>query len=149
MSIEIPEFRSNTTERTIGRFYTEMEDCIATLPDEDFQSTAKQVEWPWKEVMEVNSTDTAVEGLQMIILQGEGAGHLSEEVDNKTYAHFYKFEEIVCQHRLYKINDTHYRYNGTYIPFQKYGVWPMRSNPAVCSIPNPSNCYTDSLSTYK
>ena len=42
-------------------------------------------------------------------------------------AHFYKFEEIICEAFLVK-NETHYPYSGGPIRLWQHGVWPMRNN---------------------
>ena len=93
----------------------------------------------------VNKT-SALDGVNMIVTQGEGSGLLDpNQIGNRSYAHFYKFEEIVCGRHLEKVNDTHYAYNGPPIPFQEYGVWPMRNDPKAETVPPPdSNCYTQS-----
>ena len=156
MSIEVPKSRTNTTERTIGTFYEEIQDCIRNLTDEDFQksSPSKQVNWPYKKsgIVKVTNVSTADAGLTMIISQGEGADLLDpRDISNRSYAHFYKFEEIVCGNRIEKskVNESEYAYSGAPIPFEENGVWNMRENPKSGSICYPSNCYTQARAFHK
>lgn len=148
MSIEVPEHRLPGEELlTIGRFYNEIQRCIESdkLEDKDFQVSEQQVKWSWKDLVFVNSKETARKGIEMIVSQGEGTGLLSPlDFERDSVAHFYKFEEIVCGHRLNKTSDHTYKYNGPPIPYEQRGVWPMRANPDTLSIPYPSNCYTES-----
>ena len=93
---------------------------------------------------------SALEGVEMIVTQGEGSGLLNpNQIGNRSYAHFYKFEEIVCGRRLEKVNDTHYAFIGARIPFDKYGVWPMRNDPRAETVPPDSNCYIVSRTFHK
>ena len=64
-----------------------------------------------------------------IIEQEEGTGPIDPDDEGNQLAHFYKFEEILCEAFLVK-NDTHYSYSGEPIRFQQDGVWPMRNNPS-------------------
>lgn len=99
----------------------------------------------------MNSIQTAQQGLDIIVEQGEGAGLITpKQASDKTYPHFYKFEEIVCQRRLEKQEGKNtYSYTGDPIPFNDNGVWPMRKNPIVQNIPRHSNCYTESRAFHK
>ena len=139
MSIEVPEERANEgmAGSTIGNFYeTRIKECIENgLNDEDFRQSdsRRQVQWPWVPsdatggLILVNGTQTALEGMEMIVTQGEGSGLLSpKQIGDKTYAHFYKFEEIVCKRRLEMLNETHYSYSGSPIPHDPRGMWRMR-----------------------
>ena len=151
MSIEVPEYRlGNKSLLTIGRFYGEIEACIEKLDDSDFQSGNPQVTWAWDDLVVVNSQQSALDGINMIVTQGEGSGLMKPyDIEHDSYAHFYKFEEIVCGKRLVKINDTHYSYSGAPIPYEQRGVWPMRPNPIKDNILRHSNCYTESRAFHK
>lgn len=163
MSIEVPEERAHggMAGATIGKFYeTHIKECISKggLSDEDFRQSdpRKQVRWPWVpsdvtgNVVLVNSTKTALEGVEMIVTQGEGSGLLNpNQIGNKSYAHFYKFEEIVCKHRLQRVNETHYSYSGPLIPHDPRGMWKMRPNPRPSDIPVDSNCYTNARAFHR
>lgn len=154
MSIEVPVSRLDTEESellTIGRFYEEIESCIELLDDEHFQVSKQQVKWPWKDLVFVDSRKSALDGIEMIISQGEGTGRLSPlDFERDSIAHFYKFEEIVCGCRLEKSPDNNtYSYSGPPIPFEDRGVWPMRPNPNSSTILYPSNCYTESRAFHK
>lgn len=157
MVIEVPIKRTDPERHTIGWFYKQINDCIdqleneQKLTDDDFKLGEGQVTWPRSDgtLVKVNSIKSAKKGLEIIVEQGEGAGLISEDqVDKGTYSHFYKFEEIVCQKRLKKIGEK-YSYTGNPIPFNENGVWPMRKNPIIKSIPIPSNCYTESRAFHK
>ena len=157
MVIEVPTSRTDPERHTIGWFYNQINKCIdelhnnGDLTDDDFQKGNGQVKWPKSDgtLVEVNSIESVKKGLKIIVEQGEGAGLIREEqVMDRTFPHFYKFEEIVCQKRLKKVNNA-YSYTGSDIPFNENGVWPMRRNPTIKTIPVPSNCYTESRVFHK
>lgn len=151
MSIEVPEYRVNESLLTIGRFYREIEACIKVLDDKDFQSGNPQVTWAWDDLVLVNSRQSALDGINMIVSQGEGSGPLRPyDIEHDSYAHFFKFEEIVCGKRLVKEDDNlHYSYSGAPIPYEQRGVWPMRPSPVKKNILQHSNCYTESRAFHK
>ena len=139
---------------TIGEFYDEIKMCINQLYDEGIQvfnpdRNDLQVQWPWNssdvgELMIVDSLESALQTIDQIVTQGEGASLMSPiDLSTNTLAHFYRLEEIVCQHRLKKMDELHYAYTGDPIPFDAYGVWPMRDNPSASTLIRNSNCYTE------
>lgn len=71
------------------------------------------------------------------------------EIANAKLAHFFKFEEIVCQHRLVEVGTHHYAYVGAPIPFDPHGVWPMRDNPNADGIQPNTNCYTEAKNFHR
>ena len=104
--------------------------------------------WPWDAtkavgaVIPVTDLASAKEAIDVIISQGEGASILNpDQIGSDTLAHFFKFEEIVCQRRLEKMDDLNYAYKGAAIPFNPEGVLPMHSNPTASTTPPDSNCY--------
>ena len=133
---------------TISQFYLEIDHCLYTLRNSIFVSGSeeKQVEWPWgKQVgtlYKVTDWVSARKAINEIIEQGEGArlGPLDPSTDQ--YAHFYRFEEIVCQHKLKRM-PTGYAFNGDPIPYNPKGVWPMRDNPSKDNIESGSECDTE------
>ena len=157
MGIEVPhnlsvdDVDSEIFNDTIGQFYQEIESCIEQLGDEIFLGRVEeQVKWPWDAptvgtVYVVTDVESAKKGINEIVEQGEGAGPLDPtEGDSETLAHFYRFEEIVCQKHLVIDNDTKtYAYTGPPILFDPAGVWPMRDNPSKDCIPPDNNCYTE------
>jgi len=157
MAIEVPQETEvagtiNTTLYTIGVFYQEIADCIEELGDEIFNPSTvdQQVNWPWDPTEEIGyvipviDAVSAVEAIDAIIAQGEGAGQIDPtDIGNYTLAHFFKFEEIVCQNHLEQVSDDTYAYTGAPIPFVNGGVWPMRDNPTVSDITTGTNCYTE------
>ena len=153
MGIEVPENISvggdpEYANNTIGHFYEEIRECFNSLPNDtiDPSSVSKQVSWPWNGIdhvgnlIKVHNHETAISAINEIIHQEEGVSPLNPDSFHDEYAHFYRFEEIVCQNRLVKVNDSHYVYSGDPIPFDPRGVWPMRANPDSFICPN-TNCF--------
>ena len=156
MGIELPQKTEvggdiNTTLYTIGEFYSEISDCINMLGDDVFNNETLdlQVQWPWNDervgvVYPITDSLSAVNAITAIISEGEGANLLDPtDITNNTLAHFFKFEEIVCQKHLKQISNDNYSYSGNPIPFNSKGVWPMRPNPNVTSLIPDTNCYTE------
>ena len=161
MGIEVPtetwlgEDETQYAENTIGEFYDEVKACIDFLPDTIFDSaTLKyQVTWPWDGssyvgyLIKVDSPFKAKLAIDQIVIQGEGATplHPNSSVFGE-YAHFYRFEEIVCQNQLvFSESGNSYSYTGDPIPFDPQGVWPMRDNPKSSNIIANTHCYTEAV----
>ena len=143
---------------TIGQFYDEISHCIEILGDNIFEDPGRaklQVEWPWDapnigNVSIVMDKDDALKAIEKVVAQGEGAGPLDPtEIANAKLAHFFKLEEIVCQHRLVEVGTHHYAYVGAPIPFDPRGVWPMRDNPNADGIQPNTNCYTEAKNFHR
>ena len=140
-----PEIERHTN--TIAEFYMEIKSCLYTLRDTIFVSGSekRQVKWTWGvndgTLYTVTDWKSADKAINEIIEQGEGArfGPLDPSTDQ--YAHFFRFEEIVCQHELEKL-PTGYAYKGDPIPYDAAGVWPMRDNPSKDNTKPGSPCYT-------
>lgn len=138
------------TLNTIGQFYKEIELCMKTLGDSiyDPSSVDKQVEWPWNETKDigklykVTNFTSAKKAIKEIVEQGEGANplHPNDAITGQ-YAHFYRFEEIVCQRKL-NVSESGYTYDGDPIPYNPQGVWPMRDNPSKEFIVPGTECHT-------
>ena len=145
-----PEYTLNT----IGQFYKEIKYCLYTLGDgEDVyppETVNKQVQWPWTlpentnigQVYTVTNYESAKNGINQIIEQGEGANPFNPDDTTGQYAHFYRFEEIVCQRKL-RYTQNGYAYNGLPIPYNPMGVWPMRDSPSKENISPGTPCYTE------
>jgi hypothetical protein len=158
MGIEVPQKTEvagdiDTDKYTIGVFYEEISDCINILGDGIFDPSTveKQVDWPWDptelvgEVLPITDAASAIESIEMITAQGEGEGLMDpSDIGNYTLAHFFKFEEIVCQQHLEQVSEDTYAYTGDDIPFRSDGVWPMRNNPRASNVPPDTNCFTES-----
>ena len=137
------------TLHTIGQFYKEILGCMETLGDNIFDrnSVDKQVEYESYEYLhvgelhKVTDLESAKQAINQIVEQGEGA---SPSNPNDTipdqYAHFYRFEEIVCQKKLTS-SGSGYAYDGHPIPYDPEGVWPMMNNPSAKSIVPGTECY--------
>jgi peroxiredoxin len=158
MGIETPAISFGTDSKfyaryilhTIGQFYMEISTCLSHLGDDIFQGNVKrQLKWPWKveeavgKLYIVTDLTSAKKAIRQIIDQGEGAGPLHPETGIPgQFAHFYKFEEIVCQRRLEKSKHG-YSYTGSPIPYNPKGVWPMRDNPTKMGVKVNKNCTTE------
>eukprot|EP00731_Ephydatia_muelleri_P028884 Em0020g528a len=161
MGIEVPHNISLDSDNpeifndTIGQFYKEIQVCIEDLKDKDIFSDEslvnKQMEWPWDApsvgtVVIIKDHATAIEAVQGIMNQGEGTSPLDPSVGSSAVgppflAHFYNFEEIVCQKHLALDEDGRFCYSGDPIPFDPTGVWPMLPNLDKNKIPAFSRCY--------
>ena len=154
MTIELPEPHKHNTDKdsilfTIGMFYKEIEKCISSLGDDIFAEPKvhKQVKWPWVTnnlgtVHVITDVCSARRGIDEIIEQGEGADYLNpNQISTSMYAHFYRFEELVCQRRLKDHGDS-YAFDGAPIVYDEAGVYPMIDDPNKDSFPKNSRCYT-------
>ena len=142
------------TNATIGQFYDQILKCMKELIHKGHDifnesQIALQVEWPWHNpygtLYTVNNLSTAELAIKEIQEQGEGASPIDPTAStggDDSYAHFYKFEEIVCGKYL-ELNNETYSYSGDNIPFNECGVWPMRDNPSSQGIINNTNAYTE------
>ena len=160
MGIEVPQnsfvgaYPIINNETTVGAFYDEIKRCINLLGDRIFNpfSVARQVEWPGAKtkdvgtIVKITDSASAKRAIDLITSQGEGAGILNpEDLQSNNLAHFFRFEEIVCQRRLVKVSNLNYAYAGAPILFDANGVWNMRPNPSAATTPPDSNCYDGSL----
>ena len=152
-----PEYTLNT----IGQFYNEIKLCLKILGEgEDIYppgTEEKQVQWPWQvpentnigHVYTVTNFESAKNGIDQIIEQGEGANPFNPNDDiTGQYAHFYRFEEIVCQKRLI-LTENGYAYDGLPIPYNPMGVWPMRDSPSKENIYPGTKCYTQAKAFHR
>jgi hypothetical protein len=161
MGIEVPaetyvgDDEGRYAENTIGEFYEEVANCIKSLPDTIFDplSVDDQVGWPWDgssyigHLLKIDSRLKALAAIEQITVQGEGADPFNPNATlSGEYAHFYRYEEVVCQKSLvYSEEDNSYSYTGNPIPFDPQGVWPMRDNPSLFSMKPNTNCYTEAV----
>jgi hypothetical protein len=158
MGIEVPQKTEvagdiDTDKYTIGAFYEEISDCINILGDDifDLDNVDNQVNWPWDptnqvgEVHPITDAASAIHSIKNITAQGEGEGLMDpSDIGNYTLAHFFKFEEIVCEQHLVQVSEDTYAYRGDIIAFRSDGVWPMRNKPKASDVPPDTNCYTES-----
>ncbi|KAL5481450.1 hypothetical protein EMCRGX_G021606, partial [Ephydatia muelleri] len=153
MVIEMPHNLSVATNNsvifnnTIGQFYTEIKDCIGFLGDSVFIQNRKAKQLIWPAVNVVTDVPTANTAIDIITHQGEGAAPIDPRQASKgspnELAHFYEFEEIVCQRHLISDDQKTYCYSGDPISFDPSGVWPMQPNPSKDKIKYDSNCYVE------
>ena len=149
-----PEVHSNT----IGEFYTFIRKMMHKLHRE-YKHTGKdlfckdkcatnQVRWPTAErdayggtLYTVTDLDSADEAIQEIMDQGEGVGPFDPSDGGREPAHYYKFEEIVCGHKLIKTENGSYDFVGEEIELDDTGVYPMRNNPSIKCLQPGTNAY--------
>ena len=160
MGIEVPHNNSvdlpggEITNNTIGQFYKKINDCIHVLGDSIFLESrvGRQVDWPWPnhtligKLYVVTNVSSASDAIKEITEQGEGVSPFDPKQGDlllSRLAHFYKYEEIVCQRKLIKTEHGGYAYEGRPIPYNPQGVWPMKANPRSADIPLNNNCYTE------
>ena len=133
---------------TIGAFYNEILSCMKYLGNQIFANASldKQVVFDWLPsrgvLYQVDNLTVAEMAINEIIDQGEGTSPV-DPVDALTnqYAHFYKFEEIVCQKGLIPVGNMRYAYQGNPVPFNATGVYNMVDNPNKNTIPPNTECY--------
>ena len=157
MMIELPAELYSIEDQysllTIGEFYNEIEDCINHL-DDIFNASSEKVQVKWKHwdpnsyigtLSAITDKDSAITAIKTIVSQGEGASMLNhKDIQEKTYAHFYQFEEIFCGRHIEQVGKYRYTYSGPPIFFDPMGVAPMRSNPNTTNLPINTLCYTES-----
>ena len=144
---------------TIGNLYSEVKQCLKSLGDSLFYTnrTALQIRWPWRtnnygRVFVVRDLASALEAIEEIVEQGEGAlpGDPHSYMTSNL-AHYFRFQEIVCQRELVFHGVSNYSFTGQPILFDPAGVWPMRDNPNSRDlIPGTKAYYTTKVfhSTY-
>lgn len=160
MGIEVPKLTEvdghidNPDLYTIGAFYDEIVECMDILNEKgidiyDPDTVINQVQWPWNATSEIGTVhiirdhSSAVNAVREVITQGEGASVVNPyDIATNSLAHFFKFEEVVCQNTIIGHNGS-YSYSGESLPFNPKGVWPMRDNPGREDIFPHSNCYTE------
>ena len=145
MAIEYPHVvvnkghgKSELHTLTIGKLYSEVKQCLETLGDGVFYAnrTVLQIRWPWDTndygtVFVVKDLASALQAIEEIVEQGEG----TQPGDPRSYelcdlAHYFRFQEIVCQRKLVFHGVSNYSFTGEPIPFDPEGVWPMRDDPS-------------------
>ncbi|UTH74057.1 ferritin-like protein [Chromobacterium sp. IIBBL 290-4] len=145
MSIEEPEhpipiqkLKMQQDYRTIGQFYQAIKDKLIELQDAlTFGNRERQVlnYFPDDELFAIDSLDSALDGIDIIVRQGEGACDTPYQNPNAPerfddLAHYYKFESIANQRQISPCPDQKgYCFGGPAIPFDKNGVWEMRPDP--------------------
>ena len=167
MGIELPapHNKSNIDDDsilyTIGMFYREIESCINSLANHTniFKEPKEedQVKWPWEGIEHkvgtvhvINDTNSAIKAIYEIIEQGEGANSLDpKQIDTGMYAHFYQFEELVCQKGLKKLHNGSYAYKGNPIIYDELGVYPMVNDPSSTTFQSGSRCYTQARAFHR
>ena len=113
------------------------------------------MKWPWDindlgTVYVIKDVNSAKKGINEIIEQGEGADYLDpNQIDTGMYAHFYRFEELVCQNRLIKVDNDSYSFDGDPITYDKSWVYPMIDNPDKNKFQPGTYCYTQARAFHR
>lgn len=148
MAIEEPEHpisipvephadRAATVEfATIGAFYHALADKIEALGDAAFigNPAHQVVASRWfpdpEEMFAITNVKTAVQGIGVIIDQGEGTDTNPFD-DSGAPAHYYRFEEIVTGRRLIPKPGAKppYVYGGDPVDLDEQNVWDMDDDP--------------------
>jgi hypothetical protein len=121
---------------TIGAFYRALAEKVQTLGDSAFigNPAHQVVASRWfpdpEEMFPITGVRTAVQGIDLIIDQGEGT-ETNPFDDSGAPAHFYRFEEIVKGRRLIPRPGATppYVYGGDRVELDEQGVWDMDDDP--------------------
>jgi Ferritin-like len=174
MVIEMPEdpidikrkmlSAEKTTAMTIGEFYMliiaqmEVLEAAAQLQGGTIftGNPARQMtneKWfPLSELYPITNLETAVNGLNLIIDQGEGTATdpfvngKDENGNPNEPAHYYRFQEIVMGFHLQEDSTAKsgYSYSGAPIPFDPAKIPNMWPNPKMNDYPTDSLAYVNS-----
>ena len=160
MMIELPthtkviDNMNNQDLFTIGAFYDEIRSCINDSNDTIFDKSTEKLQVKWKHwdpnsivgtLSAITDKQSAIAAINTIVSQGEGTGLLNPmDISDKTYAHFFQFEEIYCGRHIKQVSNNTYSYSGHPIFFDPMGIAPMRSNPNTRYLPRNTLCYTES-----
>ncbi|WP_316839859.1 ferritin-like protein [Pedobacter gandavensis] len=166
--IDIPVLFAQEAEAplTIGMFYQRVKDLIDLLEAEAnilnrtifTGDPAKQMtneRWfPLKELFPILDKQSAFDGIDLIVDQGEGTstdpfiapGETTGEDDTTDPAHYYRFEEIYNGKRLVKdpSQAVGYSYSGAAIPCDLSKIPNMTDNPKMADYPVDTIAYKNS-----
>jgi Ferritin-like len=123
---------------TIGAFYLALADKIQDLGDSAFTGKPEHqvVASKWfpdpEEMFAITDVRTAVQGIQVIINQGEGTRTNPFDSEGAP-AHYYRFEQIVKGRRLVPRPGARppYAYGGDKVELDMQNVWDMDDDPKV------------------
>ena len=132
--IELPDFD------TIGAFYHFLIKKIEELGDAiEWHSEQQVIASKWfpnpKQMFLINSVETAVAAINVIIDQGEGTSTDPLDASDEP-AHFYRFEQIVKGRKLTKLpgsNPPKYEFGGDPIELDSHQVWDMDDDPKIAN----------------
>jgi hypothetical protein len=139
MQIEQPEDPLVDADfATIGAFYRALADKVEEFGDAAFvgDPAHQVVASTWfpdpEDMFEIKDVTTAVQGIDVIIDQGEGTS-TSPFDESGAAAHFYRFKQIVKGHRLVHKPGASpsYEYDGDPVALDADSVWDMDDDPKV------------------
>jgi hypothetical protein len=144
---EFPSAAADSTQTTIGMFYTTVSDAIGRAGPSLFASPSNpQVTGVFSQfgVTAITDVASAQAAIETIIDQGEGTQRnpMDAVEGGGEPAHYYRFAEIWHGNRLVSTGapstapvKEQYAYRGTEIPFDPTGVRPARANPTETTLP--------------
>jgi hypothetical protein len=151
MKIEEPsvtEYPVEEHERTIGWFYDQIKQAMIKLNKEQniFTGDPDRQLKTWHStgnLIAVHDLHTAIQAIDAIVEQGEGASPFNPEDGYDEVAHFYRFEEIVRGRRIVIEEDQHgnvvgYSFSGKKIKLDMDGVYDMPDDPDANRLPEGS-----------
>ena len=127
---------------TIGEFYAAIKKQIRQLSKQHNIFTGdprRQLTTGFRplQIINVNSEDSAIAAIDLIVDQGEGTKTSPLDVEDQP-AHYYRFAEVYYGKKLIpnpnpKPGAPEYAYGGHRIRFDTAGVWPTLLNPSSSS----------------
>jgi hypothetical protein len=123
---------------TVGWFYNRIARAIGDLEASGIEvftgDPARQVTpcaWPDAPGRLYSITDkmTALLAIQEIVEQGEGASPTDPIGEGTELAHFFRFREIVEGREMVRKGSGAWVFEGSPIPFDPHGVYPMQDDP--------------------
>jgi len=125
--------REEASSYTIAWFYRQIKEALVNLNTAGklkFGHEKLQVsQWSGMgKLYVVKNLQDALDAIDEIVEQGEGAAPLNPGDGDKELAHYYKYAEIVEGRQLVR-TPKGFSYTGPVIPFDPAGVWPMMDDP--------------------
>jgi hypothetical protein len=129
---------------TIGEFYDAVKKKIVELGNSIFTVPKKQQVLGWfppERLFPIVNVDTAVRGIDIIVLEGEGTSKDPFQTPGDP-AHYYKFGEILHGHKIIPTDGGGFAYAGDPIPFDPAGVYPMKPNCKIADFKPGTQAHT-------
>jgi len=119
MMIELPVQISNSTGKywTIGEFYADIRDYLLTRNDSLFDNFQQRPVFRTN-ATQINSTASAVKGINLIISQGEGSELSPIDADGEL-SHYYKFAQIYYRKKIVDRGDGVFAFEGDSVEFNE------------------------------
>lgn len=138
--------------KTIGQFYAAIELGLKEIcrnsrhftRDQSKQVRPEQYYGGGGGVIVVRKLDDALEALEVIVAQGEGFDHTIFDGDSRIfgeeaeYAHFFRFNEILCERYYSEKDKPKSKPSGRSLPVDWDQAYPMKANPRSSDYPEGS-----------